>query len=180
MSKSANEPKNPVVPFTPVRLRHRRDGWTAERQVAFIEVLAATGCFEEACRTVGMSDSSAYRLALRHPAFAAACDAAVDIGLARLEQASLTRSTRGVPRPIFYKGEQVGEWRHYDERLTMFLLRNRRPERHGRWIEQAPPPDRDDPDPAMRLIRAMDAFEDDDGLESDGDDASAPEPPERP
>jgi hypothetical protein len=182
MNDSENEPKNPIVPFTPIRLRFRRDGWTAERQIAFIEALAATGCFEEACRIVGMSDSSAYRLALRHPAFAAACDAAVDIGLARLEQASVARSTRGVPRPIFYKGEQVGEWRHYDERLTMFLLRNRRPARYGRWIEHGPPPDRDEPDPTMKLIRAMDFFEDDDDIE-DGDgagDASAPEPPEQP
>ena len=53
-------------------------------------------------------------------------------------------------------GEQVGEWRHHDERLTMFLLRTRRPERYGRWIEQAPPPPKeedewDHPDPAIRL-----------------------------
>ena len=176
MSDSANEPKNPLVPFTPVRLRFRRDGWTAERQMAFIEALAATGCFEEACRIVGMSDSSAYRLALRHPAFAEACDAAIDIGTARLEQASLSRSTRGVPRPIFYKGEQVGEWRHYDERLTMFLLRHRRPARYGRWIEHAPPPDGDDHDPAIKLIRAMDSFEDDDDGESDGGNRSLSPP----
>jgi hypothetical protein len=32
----------------------------------------------------------------------------------------------------------------------------------------------------MRLIRAMDDFEDEDGVESDGDGASAPEPPEQP
>ncbi|MEO7634756.1 MAG: hypothetical protein ABIS38_03795, partial [Sphingomicrobium sp.] len=30
-------------------------------------------------------------------------------------------------RPIFYKGEQVGEWRHFDERLTVYLLATRRP-----------------------------------------------------
>ena len=67
-----------------------------------------------------------------------------------------SRALHGVPRPIFYKGEQVGEWRHYDERLTMFLLRTRRPDRYGRWIEQTPPPPKeedewDHPDPAIRL-----------------------------
>ena len=43
----------------------------------------------------------------------------------------MERSKNGVARPVFYKGEQVGEWRHYDERLTMFLLRFRRRHRFG-------------------------------------------------
>ena len=42
----------------------------------------------------------------------------------------------GVARPILYKGEQVGESRHFDERLTMFLLRTRRPDRYGKWMER--------------------------------------------
>jgi hypothetical protein len=177
----ATHPKLPI-PFEPAQLRPRHDGWTVERQIHFIETLAATKCVDEACRRVGMSDTSAYRLRNRPcgAAFRRAWDAAMDCQLHRVEQSAIERSMNGVSRPVFYKGEQVGEWRHYDERLTMFLLRNRRPARHGRWIEQAPPPDRDEPDPAMRLIRAMDDFEDEDGLESDGDDASAPEPPEQP
>lgn len=123
-----------------------------------------------------MSDSSAYRLGLRHPAFAEACDAAIDLGMVRVEHAAQSRSARGVARPVFYKGEQVGEWRHHDERLTMFLLRTRRPERYGKWIERWEGPDRNEPDPAMKLIRAMDHFEDD-----DTDDAgSPPEADERP
>ena len=32
-----------------------------------------------------------------------------------------------------------GEWRHYDERLTMFLLRNRRPARFGNWVDKLIP-----------------------------------------
>jgi hypothetical protein len=62
--------------------------------------------------------------------------------LYRIEEDAFTRSRRGVARPIFHKGEQVGEWRHYDERLTMFLLRARRPQRYGKWIEKmlAPEP----------------------------------------
>jgi hypothetical protein len=55
-----------------------------------------------------------------------------------------SRAVNGVPRPIFYKGEQVGEWRDYDERLTMFLLRNRRPKRFGKWIERMLAPDPED------------------------------------
>ena len=40
------------IPFEPVKLRPRHDGWTAERQYRFIQALAETGCVEEACRWV--------------------------------------------------------------------------------------------------------------------------------
>lgn len=121
----------PLIPFTPLDLRSRHDGWTAEKQIAFIEALAETACVESACRRVGMSDSSAYQLRRRPcgASFRRAWDAALDYALHRLEQAALSRALNGVPRPVFYKGEQVGEWREYDERLTMFLLRFRRARR---------------------------------------------------
>jgi len=132
----------PAITFEPVRVRPRHDGWTAERQIAFIEALAATKCVDEACRRVGMSDTSAYELRNRPcgAAFAKAWDIALDYLLDRVEDSAIERSIKGVARPIFYKGEQVGEWRHHDERLTMFLLRNRRPRRYGKWIEHSAPP----------------------------------------
>ena len=57
----------PSVPdFDPVKLRYRRDGWTPERQRGFIRALASCGCVLEACRRLGLSTESAYRLC-RHP-----------------------------------------------------------------------------------------------------------------
>jgi hypothetical protein len=56
--------------------------------------------------------------------------------LHRAEENAHRRSRDGVARPIFYKGEQVGEWRHHDERLTMFLLRCYRPERYGKALDR--------------------------------------------
>lgn len=158
------------VPFTPAQLRPRHDGWTAERQIAFVEALAETACVEEACRRVGMSDSSAYKLRNRYNGrhFRAAWDAALDCALSRLEQAALGRALHGTARPIFYKGEQVGEWRHHDERLTMFLLRTRRAARYGRLTERGPVPDPDPEDlavppafedPAQTLDGALDVIE---------------------
>lgn len=41
----------------------------------------------------------------------------------------------GVARPVFYQGEQVGERRYYNERLTQFLLRYRDPVRYGAWLD---------------------------------------------
>ena len=156
------------VPFTPAQLRPRHDGWTPERQIAFVEALAETACVEEACRRVGMSDSSAYKLRNRYDGrhFRAAWDAALDCALSRLEQAALGRALHGTARPIFHKGEQVGEWRHHDERLTMFLLRTRRAARYGRLTERGPLPDPEDErappafeDPARTLDGALDVID---------------------
>lgn len=149
------------IPFEPVQLRPRHDGWTAERQIRFIEALAASGCVAEACRHVGMSETSARALYNRHcgAAFRHAWDAALDCGMPRLEEAVMSRSIKGVPRPIFYKGEQVGEWRHFDERLAMFLLRRRRPARYGKWVERIEEPSLEQRDCAVALDGGLDAIE---------------------
>lgn len=177
-------PKPPALSFTPVPVRPRWDGWTRQKQVDFIEALAATACVDEACRAVGMSDRSAYALRARSRAqsFRGAWDAALDVGMQRLEQAAFGRALNGVPRPVFYKGEQVGEWREYDERLAMFLLRYRRPERFGAWLDRTFPPaipvdgGSDSPgmleDPAIRLDGYLDGIEFDPGDEEDEDDPS--------
>jgi hypothetical protein len=57
----------------------------------------------------------------------------------QLETEALSRAINGVPRPIYFRGEQIGEWRDYDERLAMFLLRYRRPARFGGWIDGREP-----------------------------------------
>jgi hypothetical protein len=87
-----------------------------------------------------MSRTSADKLR-RRPCggqFRRAWQIAVDYSTYRIEEGAHDRARRGVARPIFYKGEQVGEYRHYDERLTMFLLRSYRPERYGKPLELPP------------------------------------------
>jgi hypothetical protein len=172
-SSSTNLP----VEFSPVPVRYRHDGWTAERQIAFIEKLADCGSISAAARHVGMSRESVRRLR-RRPfgrAFRDACDAALDCGYAELEEAAMERVKNGVARPVFYQGEQVGEWRQYDERLTMFLLRFRRRHRFGPEADGLPRPPADIPgfdpdeqipfDPEGELDGCLDALE------------FAPEPP---
>jgi hypothetical protein len=124
--------------FRPVLLRYRHDGWTPDKQLEFIQTLAACGCVDEACRAVGMSRKSAYALRQRHDAqaFRLAWRAAKDVMVERLDDAAMSRAINGVPIPIFHNGEQVGERRHFDERLTMFLLRYRDPVRYGRWHDR--------------------------------------------
>jgi hypothetical protein len=124
-------------PFAPVSVRARHDGWTALKQITYIQVLADTGCVTEAAKAVGMSVASAYALRRRTDAhsFREAWDVALDYGIGRLADAALGRAIHGVPQPIFHNGEQVGERRKYDEKLTMFLLRYRRPDRYGAWLD---------------------------------------------
>ena len=160
---SEQQPSARRIAFDPVQLRVRRDGWTADKQIRFIEALAGSKCVDEACRQVGMSDTSAYRLRNRPCGgpFRRAWDAAMDCQVHRLEQAFIDRAINGVPRPIFYRGEQVGEWRHFDERAAMFVLRSRRPHRYGKWMDRllAPAPrPLDEPEGCFR----------DDGIMLDG------------
>jgi hypothetical protein len=127
-------------PNLPAR-RPRHDGWTAQRQEAFLKALAVCGCVTHAARSVGMSRQSAHNLYNRPSAFAfrRAYDAALDCALRLVEDEAWSRAIEGVPRPIFFQGEQVGEYRHYDEKLTMFLLRTRRPHRYAMPLKLVPP-----------------------------------------
>ena len=133
-----DEDEDNALAFEPVPLRYRHDGWTPDTQLEFIQALADTGCVDAACHAVGMSRESAYALRRRPDAqaFRLAWAAAKDVMVERLDDAAMSRAINGVPVPIFHNGEQVGERRHYDERLTMFLLRYRDPVRYGRWLDR--------------------------------------------
>jgi hypothetical protein len=184
----ASTPRLPI-PFTPVPLRTRHDGWTAERQIAFVEKLADCGSISAAAKHVGMSRESVRQLRRRPSgrAFRDACEAALDCGYAEVEEAAMERSRNGVARPIFYQGEQVGEWRHFDERLTMFLLRFRRRHRFGAGVDMpASPPaerlafdlDKELPfDPEEELDRCLEELQFELEPEEDDDEGTDPTPP---
>ena len=74
--------------------RCRRDGWTPDRQLDFLEALARTGNVSVAARSAGMSRESAYRLRARRPhsLFAAAWDRAVTPALCRPSRAEVEES----------------------------------------------------------------------------------------
>ncbi|MDQ4420309.1 hypothetical protein OOT33_07660 [Sphingobium sp. DEHP117] len=128
----------PQFPFTPVARAARHDGWTAERQIAFINALADCGCVADAARAAGMSVRSAYRLRA-HPqagSFRRAWESAMEWAIQLLQDAVLSRAIKGVPVPHYHQGKKVGEHRRYDERLAQFLLRTRAPAYYGRAAEK--------------------------------------------
>lgn len=125
----------PALDFTPVPRKHKRhDGWTAKRQRGFIEALARTGSVTRAAAAVNMAKEGAYQLRLHPEAaeFRAAWEQALDYGTHILSDAALDRAIHGVPVPIMHEGKQVAERRTFNERLTMWQLQHRMPERFGK------------------------------------------------
>lgn len=148
----------PDLEFDPVVLRERADGWLPEKQVEFIRALAESACVRDACKRVGMSEASARRLKGRPDAvtFRRAWKLALAQATTQLSEAAFSRALHGVRRPVFYKGEQIGECVYYDERLTQFLLRQLDPAGFGRWrdkVEWEAHPDGAMPELRLALLR---------------------------
>jgi transposase len=113
--------------FTPVPVRGRRDGWTPERQRAFIAAIAGGMASNHAARAVGMSKQTAHALRGKPGAgsFAAAWDEAVRRRKAARRQDVSERTCAavdGVRTPVRYRGRVVGFQTRYDNRQLVRLL----------------------------------------------------------
>jgi len=112
--------------WVPVLRKRRKDGWSPDKQRAFIEALADTGSVATAAQRVDMSESSAYRLR-RSPgaeAFDRAWSAAIDAAAKKLLDAAFERALVGTDEPVFDRdGNRVGRRFRQSDRLLMFLLR---------------------------------------------------------
>ena len=117
----------PIPDFAPVpRATYRHDGWTPERQRAFIGALADTGCVSRAARMVNMAQANCYTLR-RSPGaeeFRRAWDAALDCGLAQLKDIAFERAIEGELIPVFANGKHMGFRRKRNDALLMFCLRH--------------------------------------------------------
>jgi hypothetical protein len=125
-----NAPARPAAPDTtgaapphPSR-KARHNEWTRAKMARFLEALADTASVTTAAECVGMSRQSAYRLRSRligHP-FDLAWDGALEFGIQQVAHSALDRALNGTVVPIFYKGEQVGEKRVFNEHAVMNLM----------------------------------------------------------
>ena len=123
--------------FHPVPLRRRVDGWSEERQCAFLAQLYITGSVSAAARAVGMARHSAYRLRACAGAdsFAAAWDRVLTPpGSGRVQrpqtdwrkvtgEALLWRMESGLVQPVVFRGQMVGIRRKADNSALLRLLR---------------------------------------------------------
>lgn len=115
-----------MAAFAPVpRKCQRHDGWTPERQRAFIGALADTGSVKRAAMHVNMSPEGAYYLRRRPGAegFRRAWEAALDFGVQRLKDEAFDRALNGQLSPVFVGGKLKGFRRVKNDRLLMFCLR---------------------------------------------------------
>lgn len=125
----------PIPAFTPVpRVYNRHDGWTPERQRAFIGALADTGCVRRAAAMVNMAQTNCYTLRRAPGAeeFRKAWDAALDFGLGRLKDIAFERALEGELIPVFAGGKHMGFRRKRNDALLMFILRHYGKDEHGK------------------------------------------------
>lgn len=124
---ATRDQRAPLPAFDPVpRKCARHDGWTPERQKAFIEALADTGSVRRAARMVNMSQANAYALRRAEGAegFRRAWSAALDFGLGRLKDLAFERAIEGEMVPVFQSGKLMGFRRKRNDALLMFCLRH--------------------------------------------------------
>ena len=122
----AAEARPPLPEFTPVPRKYRHDGWTPERQKAFIGALADTGSVRRAAAMVNMAQTNCYTLR-RAPgaeSFRRAWEAALDFGVARLKDIAFERAIDGYLVPVFVAGKLMGFRRRHNDALLMFCLRH--------------------------------------------------------
>lgn len=125
----------PALPeFTPVPRKYRHDGWTPERQKAFIEALADTGSVSRAAAMCNMAQANAYTLRRAPGAeeFRRAWDAALDYGVQRLKDIAFERAIEGELVPVIAAGKVIGYRRKRNDALLMFCLRHYGQDAEGR------------------------------------------------
>lgn len=143
--------------FAPAPVAPRHDGWTAERQRAFITALADSACVSDACKAVKISARSAYRLRRRPgaEAFDAAWKEALNFGIHRLTTIAFERAVYGGRREIWRDGKLVAEERTVSDRLLIFLLTHYDSLRYGALARVSDAIVRDPRDMAREELPAM-------------------------
>ena len=121
-----------IPAFTPVPLRHRKDGWTPMRQADFLGRLAETGSVAAAARHVGMTRESAYRLRAKSGAasFAAAWDSLFAGAKPRpkvTDSLLRHRAFYGTLKPVMRAGKHVATRHGPDNEAFLSLYRRSAP-----------------------------------------------------
>ncbi len=102
--------------------RVRHDGWTPQRQRAFLRALSETGSVRDACARAQISSTSAYRMRDRSVAFDRAWRRALAKVAPTIEQAAYERAVLGWEEPVWHGGKIVGHRRRYSDGLLRLLL----------------------------------------------------------
>ena len=121
----ASEAESASQDYVPVQLqRVRHDGWTQDRQLAFLVALSETGCVSDAAREAGINPRSAYRLRAdpQGAAFGKAWDEALRLAAGRLVSTAYERALNGTPTQYWRDGKLVAETRAPSDKMLIWLL----------------------------------------------------------
>lgn len=121
---------------------------------SFLHHLGRTGSVTFAAARSGLHRTQLYKHRDRNAAFRKKWEAALNLGIDRLQDDAIRRALHGTERAVFREGKQVGAIRQYDNRLMQFLLRSHRPA-----IYAAPPPSAPDGVSPVELRQHMKAAE---------------------
>ena len=118
---------------------------TPKKEGVFLEALREGCSVYVAAQAAGVARSCVYRWREANPEFAKQWDDAVEAGTDLLEQEAKRRAHKGVLKPVYYRGEVVGQIREYSDTLLIFLLKGKRPKQYRDSVKMAVGGDPDAP-----------------------------------
>jgi hypothetical protein len=101
----------------------------------FLGALGGSAVVLLACRTAGVSRATAYRHRARSERFARRWDDAIEDAVDLLEAEARRRAVAGVEKPVYYRGQVVGNVREYSDTLLIFLLKALHPQKYRERFE---------------------------------------------
>jgi hypothetical protein len=124
----------PDLQFEPVPRRARRsNGFTPERQRAFIATLAATGSVTLSAKAIGCSRFAIDKLrnAAGAESFSAAWSAATARGARRVLDCMVENAINGTPEYLYANGQLVAERRRFNTRGQQWIVAHYLPDQFG-------------------------------------------------
>lgn len=110
--------------------RPRHDAFTPARRIPFLKHLAKTGCILDACRHVGVSSRTVYRLQESDPEFGRHCDLAIAMARTPVELAAWERGVVGIEED-YVRGGQVYTRIKRSDSILRLLLQGANPKKYG-------------------------------------------------
>lgn len=101
---------------------------TEERKAQWLQAFADEVYVTRACKVSGVSRSTAYQWRSEDPVFAERWAEVDEQNVEALEAEARRRGMHGTLKPVFYKGDEVGQVREYSDALIMFMLKAKRPD----------------------------------------------------
>lgn len=105
-----------------------------EWQPIFLDALTKSFNVTRAAKAAGVSRKTAYQHKDQDEEFAAAWNDALGQGIDSAEAELYRRAVKGVVKPVYQGGEEVGKVREYSDTLLIFLLKSHKPERYNQPV----------------------------------------------